>query len=110
MTVENPNQIDIIAGREDPPLVRLVVSDHLDWSAETDHLATLQEKLNHYMAFVETGELVAKYPQYANHPVEVEVVFLHPPTVRVVEHFLDRAAEVVGSAGLEFSWRVGHAS
>ncbi len=104
MTVAELDKVDIVAAREEPPLVRLVVSDHLDWDDESRDLSLLQEKLNRYLAFAEGGELRQKYPAYAGYPVEIQVAFLHAPTDSARESFLLRAREVVRAAGYELSW------
>lgn len=41
------------------------ISDHLDWDDELEHIHALQEKINAYLRFVESGEILGKYPQAA---------------------------------------------
>ena len=48
--------------------VVLTISDHLDWSASTWHQRILQAKLNKYLAFVESGELLERYETAAGRP------------------------------------------
>ena len=104
MTVEDNNSVDIVSidkgGR-----VRLTVSDHLDWSNSPEHQRILQDKLNCYLRFVESGEILEKYPSARGRSVVFEVVFMHKPD-RDGELFLQRAAEVVTSAGFELHHRV----
>ena len=106
MTITDPTTIDIVATRPDADVVRLVITDHLDWTAELDHLAMLQEKVNTYLAFVETGELGRSHPEAAGRAVQIEIRFLHEPTEHARRHFLDRAEEVVGGAGMTLVWTV----
>lgn len=61
MSVENPNVIDIIHTDKDGGHVTLTVTDHLEWG-DGEHLLKLQDKLNKYLAFVESGEIFEKYP------------------------------------------------
>ena len=105
MTVEDERKIDLVAHRDDDPLVRLVITDHLDWSDELAHLHVLQSKINAYLAFVESGQFVREFPQLRSRPVQIEVAFLYEPTQHACDHFLGRVAELVRDAGLEFSWR-----
>ena len=61
MTVEQADKIDIIS--IDPTgQVILTVSDHLPWSDAVQHQLILQTKLNKYLAFIESGEILQSYP------------------------------------------------
>ena len=74
MPVDNPGVVDIIGIPPDKSLVALTISDHLDWSDSHQHLTVLQEKLNRYLAFIESGELLRKYPDATGKPVSYAVV------------------------------------
>lgn len=52
MTIEQPNVVDIVARDGPEGTTRLIISDHLPW--ESDHLVTLQAKINTYLAFLES--------------------------------------------------------
>lgn len=110
MTIENTSVVDFIAHDNDSPIVRLVIADHLDWTDEPTHLYTLQEKLNRYLAFVEGGELTERFPNLSKKKVLIDVAFLCEPTNHAREHFLEKVQQVIRSAGMDFTWRVGHAS
>ena len=102
MSIEQTNLIDIISTNERVGEVVLTVSDHLDWSETLVHLILLQEKLNRYLAFVESGEILEKYPNAKDRTVVFRVVFKFAPDAVALD-FLVRAADVIRSAG--FSWR-----
>lgn len=101
MTVEESDTIDIYAFGEDGVL-RLYISDHLPWG-DDEHLFLLQEKLNAYMAYVETGQHVRELPAARDAPVAIEVVAQHDPDA-AARDFLFRAGEVVARAGIALSW------
>jgi hypothetical protein len=64
MTVEDIDKVDRLAFDRKTGDVRLLISDHLDWGEnEGEHLLVLQDKLNTYLGFVESGQLYAKYPR-----------------------------------------------
>ena len=63
MTVEQTKVIDIISLDKRTGQVILTVSDHLEWNDSTRHQEILQAKLNAYLAFVESGEILGKYPE-----------------------------------------------
>jgi len=104
MTVDATNKVDIVAWRPDLPTVRLVIADHLDWKNENEHLHTLQSKLNTYLEFVESGQLLRDFPHTAGKSVQIEVAFLHDPPQTTVLNFLLPATEVANKYGLAFSW------
>ena len=108
MTVEDAEQVDLVAQRETE--VRLVVSDHLDWSDELEHFRLLQNKLNAYLAFYESGRLFDTYPESRGKTPSIHISFLHAPTPHAESHLLQPATEVVATAGLTLSWSVGSAA
>jgi hypothetical protein len=69
----------------------------------------LQRKLNAYLAFVESGEILERYPDAKGRPVVFEVVFKFRPD-REGEKFLTRAKKVVESAGFGLRWEMFAAS
>jgi len=102
MTIEQTNLIDIISTNERAGEVVLTISDHLDWSDTLVHLNLLQEKLNRYLAFVESGEIFEGYPNAKDRAVVFRVVFKFAPDALGLS-FLVRAAAIIQSAG--FGWR-----
>ena len=82
------------------------MSDHLDWVESVLHQLTLQEKLNRYLAFVESGEILSSYPYAKERPVIFRVVTQHEPDPSGVE-FLGRAGKVIENAGFRFQYTLG---
>jgi len=78
--------------------VILTISDHLEWSGTSEHQEILQAKFNAYLAFVENGELVQRYPEAKGRPVVFRVVFKHKPD-QEGRMFLERASEIIQLAG-----------
>ena len=81
------------------------ISDHLDWDDPASHLYTLQAKLNRYLAFIESGELLESRPGAAGKRVAIRVVLQHSPTVEGVG-FFEQAKTIVEAAGFDFAYRV----
>lgn len=75
MGVEQTTVIDFIGIDPASGAVCLTIADALDW--DPDHLRLLQDKLNAYLAFVESGELLWAYPLAAGRPVVFDLR-LHP--------------------------------
>ncbi len=79
----------------------LTIADHLPWNGA--HLATLQEKLNTYLRFLESGEVYASYPMAKGRKLEINVVAKFRPTQEALR-FLERAGGTIQSAGFEFRY------
>jgi hypothetical protein len=103
MAIDNPDVIDIIS--VDPSgRVVLCISDHLYWIDSVAHQCLLQVKINRYLAFVESGEILDRYPNARGRQVVIEVVTQHEPDAEGLL-FLDRAKNTIALAGFEFVWR-----
>jgi hypothetical protein len=103
MAVDNPDVVDIMS--IDPcGSVVLTVSDHLDWINSASHQSILQAKINRYLAFVESGEILDRYPDARGRNVVIQVITQHGPDAEALS-FLERARHAVGQAGIEFVWR-----
>ena len=87
MSIEQNKIVDFIGLDNDSGRVHLSVSDHLPWNEATkDHLFKLQEKINSYLAFIESGELLKEFPKYEGKPIVIEVVGKYPLNSEA-EHF-----------------------
>ncbi len=107
MSVDQRSVIDIVGVDRSTNRVVLTISDHLDWTTESKHEFVLQDKLNDYLAFAESGELLVAYPDAAGRPVEIAIVFAEPPSETGLR-FLASVEPVICAAGFFFSWRVPH--
>ena len=105
MSVENDAVVDVISLDEQKSAVVLTVSDHLDWSDSTRHQTILQSTLNRYLAFVESGELLDRYPAGKGLRVTFRVVFKFKPDKAAIE-FLTKAKQGIESAGFSFETEV----
>lgn len=105
MSVEDRDVVDILSIDKQTGDVVLTVSDHLDWYDSLAHQETLQTKLNRYLAFIESGELIESYPNAKGRSVIIKVAVKFPPDASGLE-FLSRAESVVTSAGIGFRHEV----
>jgi hypothetical protein len=94
MTVDKENEVDFIALDDQDNEVQLIIMDHLPWDdpkLEGEHLMMLQQKLNRYLAFIESGELYRKSPDAKGRRIVIKVVGLYKPSpnaakfIRLVE-------------------------
>ena len=102
MAVDDQDVIDIV-GIDGSDRVVLTISDHLDWLDPAAHIVLLQEKINLYLAFVESGEMVDAYPNSEGRSVAIRIVFKYAPTADGVL-FLERVGEALFRNHYEFRW------
>ena len=103
MAVDNPSVIDAAGVSSVTGEVVLMIADHLEWDDGYEHLVVLQEKINCYLGFIESGEIAEAYPQSAGRPVRIAVYCKHAPTADG-RRFLSLASETVEAAGVGFTW------
>jgi hypothetical protein len=101
MSVEQSKVIDFIGVDNETGEVVLTISDHLDWTNSQNHQVILQDKINAYLAFVESGEILERYPDAKGKLVALEVVFKFKPDASGSQ-FLANVKEVIESAGFTF--------
>lgn len=104
MAVDNPKVVDFAGVDKATGEVVLTIADHLPWDNK-EHLLLLQEKINTYLAFIESGEIQQSFPSAKDRPLRIDVTCEFEPDVEA-QHFLSRAAAIVRSAGFLLSWRV----
>ena len=98
MSVEDQNTIDAI-GVSDEGVAVLKISDHLAWNDE--HLYLLQNKINAYLTFIESGEIFEEYPESKGKEFAICLVCKYEPT-DPAKIFISRCATVVNQAGFHF--------
>jgi hypothetical protein len=77
--VHNPRVVDLIRPSPDGG-VELLMLEERPWSSHPRQLAQLEEKLNSYLGYVQTGTLARDYPQYAEAAVRFRLECAAPPT------------------------------
>jgi hypothetical protein len=81
MTIEQKGVIDFIAIDAEHDVANLVACDHLVWDDDelNDHLITIQEKINEYLSFIESGNLFEAKPELRHLRLVLKVVGQYPP-------------------------------
>jgi hypothetical protein len=103
MTVEQHDVIDF-AGIDIDGNAALTVSDHLPWTDLNGHLFQLQEKINGYLRFVESGEIYKNFPEMVGRQVLITVV-LKFPIPPEAHWFFTKSDAAITSAGFRFEIR-----
>lgn len=103
MSIDQLDKIDIVSTDKQGD-VTLHIADHYDWNSEKEHILLLQDKLNAYLQFIESGQIFEDYPSAADKKIAIEIVFKYPPSESSII-YLQRFVEIVGELGLHLSWR-----
>lgn len=104
--VENAQIIDLIAKDPETEEVVLVILEKRPWGSDPKQLQQFDEKLNRYMGYVLDNFLAKQYPQYADHPVRIQINCVDLPSGDRERRFLEGVAMVCEQNGLNFTVRV----
>jgi len=78
MSITEANKIDIIATHASSSIVKLVITDHLSWDDFDSHARMLENKINTYLTFIESGQLTSvQTPRIPRNP-ELHIVLAVP--------------------------------
>ena len=106
MSIQNADVVDAIGLERSTQDVILTISDHLGWGSDIDnHLIELQEKINAYLAFLESGELLDAYPKAVGRDAVISIVFRESPPEQALS-FLQSAATIIEDSGKSLRWEV----
>jgi hypothetical protein len=102
MSVEDKNKIDSISTNKEDVVV-LTISDHLGWDDRNEHLLILQEKINSYMDFIESGQIYESYPSAVDKKIMIQIVFKYLPN-ETGDEFLMIVKEFINENGYDFKF------
>jgi hypothetical protein len=103
MSVEQRQILDAIGTSKADGHIVLTIADHLPFDGDSARLRTLQDKLNDYLDFIESGELHKAYPAAAGQQIEISFRFLHCPDDGG-RAFLDKAGRLIREAGVTLTY------
>jgi len=106
MSIVEVSQIDHASVDHASGDLWLTISDHLPWNEnEGDHLVLLQEKLNVYLRFVESGEVFEKIPEAVGKKIVINLVGKFPMSVEGKKLF-QLAGSAIRHAGLDLQFQL----
>lgn len=107
MSIEQTNVIDFLVNDKRKNRAVLVISDHLDWDGdEQKHVELLQDKLNHYIWFFESGKMVESMPELKDLPVVIVVWAKHGLSAQA-ERFYDYSKMRATELGFSLEFDLG---
>ena len=74
MSLDRPSVVDAVGTDKADGAVVLSVLDNSDWEDESEHLAALQQKLNAYFGFVESGQIYEAYPHAIGRALRIDII------------------------------------
>jgi hypothetical protein len=106
MSIEQTDIVDFVNLDEKSGDVLLTISDHLAWDEnEGAHLELLQSKLNAYLRFIESGELVREFPHVKGRNVVIDLVGKFPLSEQA-KLFIGKVNEAIRDAGFRLQFKV----
>ena len=100
MAIDNATVIDAIGEEKMTGDLVLTISDHLDWNNERDHLQALQDKINAYFDFIQSGQIYEERPEARERAIRIDVIaqFPAPASVASFFHAIEKVAVQNGAA------------
>ncbi|WET39799.1 DUF6572 domain-containing protein [Citrobacter enshiensis] len=107
MSVEDVSKIDSIGIPSDNPnTVSLAISDHLTWDVPIEeHLYKIQEKINTYISFIESGEIYDVFPASQGTTRKIIEIYFKYDLPEQVVSFLDQISNVLQSINIELRYQ-----
>lgn len=99
MSVLDRETVDGMALDKDRKGIRLLITDHLDWSNEYNHLLVLQDKINAYIVFCEEHQYNQVYKNILVEYAIFEIHFKFEPTIKAM-NFLEQVQRHVNEMGI----------
>lgn len=106
MSLLNTNVVDFISIDTTGNVV-LTVADECGWDERNEHLLALQNKINRYLDFIESGDIYQQYAHVEGRKIIVRLAFKYEPNETAIQ-FLRSIDEILKVAELRFQYKVSH--
>ncbi|MDR0780004.1 MAG: hypothetical protein LBF16_04825 [Pseudomonadales bacterium] len=105
MSLDSIEVVDAVGTDSESGAVVLSIIDDWDWIDERKHLLALQDKLNAYLGFVESGQIYDSYPDASGRPLRINVISKFPPPQAALI-FLDKASAVAAQLNMAVAHQI----
>jgi hypothetical protein len=102
VSIDQPKLVDSCGINQDEGSCVLVIVDDRKWN-EWEHLKALKEKLNNYLAFIESGEIYEVRPEAQGLAIEICIRCKFEPEGEDDFSFLRVSRKAIEGAGFRFS-------
>lgn len=105
MSLDNQQVVDAVGIEAENGVVVLSIIDGWDWIDEERHLRALQDKLNAYFEFVESGQIYEAYPEASGVSLRIDIIskFVIP---EVGLAFIKKASDVAAQLNIAVNYKV----
>ena len=83
--MQKHNQVDVVSLTPDSSTIVLSLVETRPWDAKGENLLDLQAKLNTYLDFIESGQLIQKYPQAKGKKIVLRLQYSFAPNAQALE-------------------------
>lgn len=106
MSIEQTQIVDFVNIDPKSGDVWLTISDHLPWDqGEGEHLFLLQNKLNAYLRFIESGEIFKEIPAAMGRNILINLVGQFPLSEKA-SLFFEKARAEIHNAGFKLQFKL----
>lgn len=105
MSILEKNSVDGVALANNGDVLMLLITDHLAWNQEYEHLIALQEKINAYISFWQSGQYKKVCDASRVKRCSVEIHFMYEPTENAYK-FLNTVNKQTSVINMEFAVHV----
>lgn len=106
MSIEQTDAIDYIGIDNVTGEVVLTITDQREWTKNDDeHFFLIQEKINTYLSFVESREILSAYPAAEKRSILIDVVCKYSLSFPALD-FYKKISSIVEVAGMKIRQRV----
>jgi hypothetical protein len=106
MSVDQAEKIDFYGIDKATDDLWLTISDHLPWDKdEGEHLVILQDKLNAYLRFIESGEIFGKVPDARGRKIGITLVGKFPLSEKA-RLFFEQSQVAIKDAGFHLQFNL----
>lgn len=99
MSITARNTIDLISTDKVTGDVLFSMSDHLEWDDPDYHYLCLQNKINDYLEYIESGQYLSQFPQYKDRAIFFLIISKYDYPEFTLE-FLQKAEKVLSEYGV----------
>jgi hypothetical protein len=106
MAIDDTDIVDLLTIDKISGDVLLSITDHLPWGElDSAHLVLLQSKLNRYLSFIESGDMVGRFPETRGRKVVIIIVGKFSLSEQGA-NLVQNATVAIRQAGFDLRFRV----
>ncbi len=85
ISISDVEKVDAMGISKDGQQLILLITDHLNWKNEYDHLMQLQNKINSYLGYIESQQYSEVYPNREFSSFKIDIRFKYNITTQCLK-------------------------